>query len=506
MAQSRSKKALRNTACELLLEVVAAICGLILPRLILSRFGSAYNGITSSITQFISAISLLKSGIGSVTRAALYKPLAEKDYEKISEVVNATEQFLRRVALIFTGFVIVFAALYPFIVSNDFSWEFAFTLVLILSVSTVAQYFFGLTYQMVIQADQNNYIISLVSITTTILNCVIASVMILMGFGIHMVKLGSAVVFVSAPIFYMLYVRRKYKINKKVPANKSLIGQRWDAFGHQLANFINNNTDVMLTTIILGVKEVSVYAVFHMIAGNLYRVVHAFFSGTTAAFGNMIAKGEMENVRNRLRQYELLVFSLCTILFTTSAIMYIPFITLYTKGVTDVNYIRPELAVLFSVAQFFFCTKSVYETVVFAAGQFKQTKPMAYVEAGINVVVSITLAFFIGLNGIIIGTIAAGSFRTFMYNRYTSKKIVNRSSFEILPKVLTSGVCFAGCYIATRFIPMNVTNYFEWLVVAAAVFAAVVIITVATALIFYKNDFFGLVKMFKGILKRKSKA
>ena len=154
MSQSRSKKALRNTFCQLLLEAVTAICGLILPRLILARFGSSYNGITQSITQFISCVALLKSGIGSVTRAALYKPLAQHDSTAISEVINATEKFMRKIALIFSVAVLIFAAIYPLMVAEDFSWEFAFTLVLILSISTVAQYFFGITYQMLIEADQ----------------------------------------------------------------------------------------------------------------------------------------------------------------------------------------------------------------------------------------------------------------------------------------------------------------------------------------------------------------
>lgn len=63
MENSRSKKAFRNTICQLLLEAITAACGLILPRLILSYFGSTYNGIIQSISQFISCIALLKSGI-----------------------------------------------------------------------------------------------------------------------------------------------------------------------------------------------------------------------------------------------------------------------------------------------------------------------------------------------------------------------------------------------------------------------------------------------------------
>ena len=96
----RSKKALRNTFASISYEIVAIICGLILPRLILSRFGSSYNGITSSITQFLSCVALLKSGIGAVTRAALYKPLAEKDSFRLSEIINATSIFMRKIARI----------------------------------------------------------------------------------------------------------------------------------------------------------------------------------------------------------------------------------------------------------------------------------------------------------------------------------------------------------------------------------------------------------------------
>ena len=54
----RTKKAVINTMTSIIAEIVSIICGLILPRLILGAFGSSYNGITSSITQFLSCIGL----------------------------------------------------------------------------------------------------------------------------------------------------------------------------------------------------------------------------------------------------------------------------------------------------------------------------------------------------------------------------------------------------------------------------------------------------------------
>ncbi|MDN6671949.1 MAG: sugar isomerase, partial [Staphylococcus equorum] len=335
MDLSRSKKSIINTICELFLQVVVAICGFILPRLILSYFGSTYNGITQSISQFIGVIALMKSGIGSVTRAALYKPLAKDDYEGISEVVNATQSFMRRISLIFLGGIFVFAALYPFLVSEDFEWIFSFTLVLILSISTFAQYFFGLTYQMVLQADQRNYVIALVTMLSTLANTLVSAALIIAGCGIHIVKLGSAAVFILPPLFYSYYVRNKYQIDPKAQSKVDLISQRWSAFGHQLANFINLNTDVLIVTITLGVKEVSVYTVYYMVINAIKKFVNSLTTGTTAAFGNMIANNEKQTLKIRFNQMELIIFLVSTILFTVTGIMFLPFISIYTKGITD---------------------------------------------------------------------------------------------------------------------------------------------------------------------------
>ena len=161
--KSRSQKAILNTMSELFFEIVVAVCSFVLPRLVLSHFGSEYNGIILSISQFIGCIALLKAGIGGVTRAALYKPIAEKDTEGISEIVNATQGFMQKIAIVFSISAVVFACVYPFLVEKDFNWFFAFSLVLILSIDTFAQYYFGLPYQMVLQADQKTYITSLLN-------------------------------------------------------------------------------------------------------------------------------------------------------------------------------------------------------------------------------------------------------------------------------------------------------------------------------------------------------
>ena len=67
--------ALLNTIANIILQIVTIISGFILPKIILSCFGSEVNGLVSSISQFLSYINLLEGGVMGVIMANLYKQL-----------------------------------------------------------------------------------------------------------------------------------------------------------------------------------------------------------------------------------------------------------------------------------------------------------------------------------------------------------------------------------------------------------------------------------------------
>lgn len=501
----RSKKALINSMTSLLAQVVTIICGFILPRLILSAFGSSYNGITSSITQFMNCVILLRAGVGGVTRAALYKPLADKDSYEISGIVNATQDFMKKVSLIFAVALLVFASVYPLMVSDEFEWFFSFSLVIIIGISTVAQNYFGITYQMLIQADQRLYVYTVINIITTILNTFVSAIMILAGGSIHMVKLVSTIVFVLNPIVLNLYVRRYYKIDRSVPANKTAISQRWDAFAQQVAAFVNNNTDVMVLTMFTNIKEVSVYTVYYMVAGGLCRIEQTLTNGIDAAFGNMMAKKEKQLLRDNFDLFEFITFASSTFVFTCGGILIVPFVSVYTKGINDVNYIRYLFGILMCINQFLFCIRLPYQMLVEAAGHFKQTRNGAVFEAILNIVLSIVLVVKFGIIGVTIGTFCALGFRTLQYAFYSSKNIVERSMLYFVKIILTS-ICEA-CLISVVSIvvisKIQIASYGIWLVCGIVVAIIAVLIIGLFSMLLYRKELFLAVKKVKNLKDRR---
>ena len=108
----RQRRARLNILTSLLNQAVTMVCGLIIPRLMLTSFGSEAYGATTSIAQFLSYITLLEGGVGGVARAALYKPLVERDSRAISGVVADIRRFFRAIAYVFVVYTLLLAASY----------------------------------------------------------------------------------------------------------------------------------------------------------------------------------------------------------------------------------------------------------------------------------------------------------------------------------------------------------------------------------------------------------
>lgn len=507
--KSRSQKAVLNVMAGIMDEIVAVACGLILPRLILTNFGSEYNGITSSITQFISCITLLKGGIGGVTRAALYKPLAENDVDGISAIVYQTEKFMRRIALIFLAFILVFATIYPIWLCKDFSWWFEFSLILIISISTFVKYFFGLTYNMLLSADQRQCVIKFLSSGTTILNMIIAAILINNGCTIHIVKLGSALVFALDPIVTCIYARSKYKLKKTTTVNTDYIKQRWDAVGHEVASFVNNNTDIMVITAFAGILEVSVYTVYHYAIASIRKVVTSFIIGFGAAFGNMYALKQYKTMEKNLKIYEVIVFSISSIVYSVALVMICSFAMVYTKDVNDVNYYRPAFGAVLTLAGAFTCYRIPYQTIVTAVGHYKQTRNGAFFEAGMNIVLSIVLVIKLGIVGVALGTLAAAIFRSCQYAVYLSKNILKRSIMIFVGHIILTLSIMGGTYAISLLYMPEITKVTTWLMYALLTTAISSTITLATDFIFYRETTIEMFKkgigMFTGSKKKAKK-
>lgn len=499
----RKKKAIINSLFSILVEIVTVISGLILPRMIISTFGSEVNGLISSITSFIGYITLLQSGVGTVAKAAFYKPLADKDHEQLCVIVKTVEQFFRKIAAVSIFYMFALAVLFPTIIASQ-AGDFFYTasLVLIISVGTAAQYFFGITHQMLLEADQRSYVYSVVQIVTVIVNTIFSVILIQAGCSIQIVKLGSAVFFVLRPMILSFYSRKKYKIDDNCEVDKSLIKQRWDGFAQAIAYFIHNKTDVFVLTIFSRITDnitlglVSVYSVYSMVLVGLSSFVTSIGRAVTSAFGNIIACGEKESLNSAFRLYNTFMHILCTSVFATTSITIFSFIRVYMKNVNDANYVQYAFGILIIAAEYIYCLRLPYQNIIYAAGKFKETKRSAIIEAGLNIVVSVALVGLLGLLGVAIGTLSAMVYRTISFTVYLCKNIVYLNAVSQIKQYAISLLTYIAMVSIGIKLELSFSSFFSWGIYAGVVFLICGTLTFVINYLFSKDNTLSVVYAF----------
>ena len=447
------KKAFLNIACSSMSQIVAIVTGLIVPRLLLSTFGSEANGLVSSLTQFLNYIALIEGGIGSVVLTAMYGPLARQDHNELSRVIQAAARFFKQIAYIFVGYTVILAVLYPFVVESSFSWLFVSSLTIILSLSLFIQYFFSITYRLLLQADQKMYVVQVWQIIISILNLCVVVISIKVCPELHIVKLCSVLLFAIQPVAYGHYVKKHYHLSKKVVPDTKTLSQRWAGFGQNFAYFIHSNTDVIVLSLFCDLKTVSVYSVYMLVIKHVQGFFRSFSHAFSPMIGKDIALGDYRSTKNHLDIYEFTVVTVATIVYGCCIYLLPSFALLYTHGINDSNYYRPIFSTIILLAEYVYCIREPYVATAFAAGKFKETEASAYIEALINVVLSIILVRRYGLEGIAVGTLAGMLYRMIYLICFVRKNILNRSVLKPIKRAAIAAV--------TIFISISCINFLD---------------------------------------------
>lgn len=476
---SSKRKLTINMLVSLLYQIIALICGFILPKQILLYYGSDVNGIISSITRFLSIITFLELGVGPVIQSNLYAPLEKRDYSQISRIVVSAERFYRKIAYGLVAYIVVLSVLYPTI-NAEFDAFFTVPLLIAISIGSFFQYYFGMTYQLLLGADQKVYIPTALQIITILINTITSIVLIRNGCSIQIVKMASALVYIIRPIVLNIYVKQKYSLNRHIAITEEPIKQKWYGFAQHLASVVCGEADIVLLTIFASYLEVSIYSTYYLVIGGITNLVLITVSGLEPYWGNLMAKGESDELKRSFERTECIIHLIITILFSATAFLITPFVLVYVNGISDSSsYNVPLFGAILTIAYGCQCLRIPYFKIIKAAGHYKQTQNGSYISMSINIVISVAAVTKFGLVGVAVGTFAAMLFHTAYLAYYISTKIIIRKYTYFVYHVLVDVIVFAICSIVMCTFTSKITSYTEWMLYAVKITAIVIIVGVA---------------------------
>lgn len=506
---SRNKKMLLSSVASLTNQFISFISGFILPSLFLSYYGSSVNGLVSSITQFLGFIVLCELGVGSVVQSALYKPLAEKNTYKVNQIVISSERFFKKIAFILLLYTLGLICFYPYTVSDSFEFGYTSLLIMVISINSFSQYYFGMSYKLLLNADQLAFVQLFLNSFLLIMNIISCVVMIKNGFSIHVVKLVTAVIFVLQPLVLSYIARKRYNIDMAIKVQGEPIKQKWNGLAQHIAAVILENTDIAVLTLFSTLENVSIYYVYHLVVNGLKKIINSMTTGMQALFGNMYAKKEMDALYATFNSFEWFIHTVVTLLYGGTILLIIPFVSVYTSNVTDANYIVPSFAILISIAQCVYCIRIPYNMMVLAAGHYKQTQVSALVEAGLNVCISIIAVYYWGLVGVAVGTLVAMTYRTIYLVLYISKNILPRGISGFIKHIIVDFVSIATAYFITKcfnsFFSLTNLTYFAWVTLAVKAMIVLVSVSFLVNLMVNPNELLVQIKKVNGKFLKKNK-
>jgi O-antigen/teichoic acid export membrane protein len=259
---------------------------------------------------------------------------------------------------------------------------------------------------------------------------------------------------------YSAYFKKKYYwVNFNATPNFDAIKQKTAFLIHQISLLIFSSTDTLVISIAgkEGLVYASIYTTYNMIVHALHKICSTINNSLLFMLGITFHEDNEEYIKLHdayNTYYITFIFSVLSVCY----LLFRPFILLYTKKY-DFNYDLPYLPLLFCLVQLLSSIRMVSGNLINIAGHAKATVPRTIIEAAINLVVSLTLVWSLGLYGVLLGTIVALLYRANDIIIYTSKKILKRSCYKAYKPVVINFVLFGLVVMLERLIGLELGNF-----------------------------------------------
>ena len=176
-------------------------------------------------------------------------------------------------------------------------------------------------------------------------------------------------------------------------------------------------------------------------------MITSISGGIIPTLGHAYVSGDKGKLNAIFDKYELIIYMATFFLFVLGGILITPFVLIYTKGINDANYYQPVLGWIMIMAEFMFCIREPYVNMAYCANKFKEISKYAYIEAIINIVLSIIFVIKFGIIGVAIATFMAMTYRTIAHIFYLKDNILHRSIGKSLKNMIIFLIYLVALFI-----------------------------------------------------------
>jgi O-antigen/teichoic acid export membrane protein len=410
--ESRVKKTLLNARVNLIFYFLNLILSFFTRKIFLDCLGTEFMGLTGTLQNLLGFLNLAELGIGGAIGFLLYKPLFDRNQQKINEIISVMGYLYRWIGIIILGGGVIMSCFLPLIFPDTgFNLALIYFAFYSFLASSLIGYFINYR-QNLLGADQKNYVVAAYFQTGNIVKTIIQ-----MALAYYT---GSYYLWVAIELaFGIIYsVILNWKINKTYPwlAADVRLGKRMfkkypevmkktkQLFVHRISAFVQFQTSPLFIYAYVSLNTVALFQNYTIIFSKISIVLSQMLGGVSASVGNLIAEGNKSKINT-------IYWQLTSFYFFMYGIALFGFYSFSNEFITQwlgKEYLLPFYVVILSCINFFInIFRNSNDPFLFGFGLFNDTwAPIA--ESAIYAIVAIVGGYYWGLKGILLATTISG--------------------------------------------------------------------------------------------------
>ncbi len=429
----RTKNSTYNMIATMASYLVALLFNFITQAIFIKTLGIEYLGVNGLFTNILTMLAVAELGIGSTIVYKLYKPLAEKDYEKIKSWMNFYKKCYNWITIII---LLIGLTLIPFLekIVGTITMKENITILYVIQLIDIALSYCMSYKRSLLYANEKNFIINMVHIAYIIFMN-ITQIFILFFTKNYILYLISKLIYrmlenilINKIVdkFYPFIKEKAKPIDEK--ERKDIINRVKAIFLQKISFVINKGIDNIIISSILGVVVVGYYTNYYTIVSTVSTIIYQIISSLTASVGNLLTENNKEKnyqIYKKINMLNSFITGICIVLFMC---LITPFIKLWIGE----KYLL-SLGVLISFAIYLY-TDSIRRAITLfkdAAGICTEDKYMYLIMIIINLSLSILLCKELKITGVILATAISYMFLILIsYPKYIYEPVFNKKKKE----------------------------------------------------------------------------
>lgn len=443
-------------------QFIAIVLGFIVPRLFITSYGSDINGLLSTVVQIFTYLALLEAGIGQAAKNLLYKPFQEKDQEGVSHIASVAKSYFRRFTMLYGAAVILLAFFLPFVLKTNVDSLTIALIVLFEGMSGVIGFYYIQTPSIILAVDGKSYINNEINLISKLIGYTVKIIMAALALNIVLLQFTYFLVMLAKVFFYRWYFSKHYGwITFHKTGRDVKLADRNSYILTEICWTIFSSTDMIVISVFLSTQMSSVYGIYNMVFSNISLLINSVYQSVNYLLGFSYHES-IEKYQKVHDSFNSLFLGLMTAMMSVCYVLTLPFVKLYTHGVTDVNYIYPSLPIMFCLIQMISWSRYVGGQLTGIAGYAKQTSYISLIEALINLSLSIVFVHHYGIVGVTMATVIALPIKVVWCTYIADKVVMKRSYWKSISIIGVNFLFFFGVVFLSKIYQPTITSYLQF--------------------------------------------